>query len=251
MSDATSQLESTSSESAYGSFLARFRALLLDSVVMVVAFVLILFSAAATDIAGAGRVAVFGLAALFLLYEPVMVAHWGGTLGHRWANLRVVSENTGGNPGFWRAFFRFIVKSVLGLPSFIFMALTRRHQALHDRVAGTTVRIHDLSSAREMDVAWERSEAQLEPTGIPSRRRRVLAIVTYTAASFVLLSIISSFSASEACLVSGQCTAVEDLQLQILGFGWLAVIAFIVIAGWRGHLWGARVRAQSAHAPGA
>lgn len=134
-----SQLEPTSpSGSAYGSLLARVRALVLDSVVLLAAVVVILFSAAAIDIPGAGRVAVVGLAALFLLYEPLMVAGWGGTLGHRWANLRVVSDHTGGNPGFWRAFGRFMV-----------------------------------------------------------------------------------------------------------GFGWLAAIAFIIIAGWRGRLWGARVRVRS------
>lgn len=227
---------------AYGSFLARFRAMVLDSIVVMSLFLTILFSASAVDIAMAGRLAVLALVALVLLYEPLLVSRFGATLGHRWSNLHVVSERTGGHPAFWAAFVRFIVKSVLGLPSFIFMAFTRRHQALHDRIAGTTVRIRDLSRAGDHDVAWERSDSELAPPGIPSLGRRVLVITLYVLASFIGLSLFSAVLVSRDCLATEICTESEELRATVAGAAWLALVAFCVIAGWRGYLWGARRR---------
>jgi len=224
-------------ERMYGSFHSRFRALVLDSVVLVGTTMFILFAA---DLAGATRVALFSCIALVLLYEPLLVSMTGATLGHRWSNLRVVVENTGANPGFARAFARFLTKSFLGLPSFIFMALTRRHQALHDLVAGTTVRINDPGQARAIDVARERSAGELEPLGIPSRGRRLGVIAAYLVGSFIAMSILSATLASDACLTTNQCTPGEEFRLQLVGMVWLAVVALIVIAGWRGRLQGAR-----------
>lgn len=45
------------------------------------------------------------------------------------------------------AFARYIIKVVLGLPSFISMAFTSRHQAVHDVLTRTTVQIRDLTLA--------------------------------------------------------------------------------------------------------
>jgi uncharacterized RDD family membrane protein YckC len=228
----------------YGSFFARFRALVLDAVVLVGTTMLILFTA---DLAGATRIAFVSCATLLILYEPVMVARTGATLGHRWSNLRVVAEHSGDNPGFMRALVRFFVKSILGLPSFLFMALTKRHQALHDRVAGTTVRIRDPNRARPIDVVWERSVAELEPAGMPSRGRRLGVIAAYLMGSFIAMSIVSLTLASDACLTTDQCTPSEDFRLEMVALVWLALGAGLVIGGWRARLWGARLpRGRSA-----
>src|SRR3712207_1593867 len=89
---------------AYASFTARFRAVVIDSVVMVAGVVVIMVAAELTrGVPGAGRVLVAALFAEILLYEPLMVWRFGGTVGHRAANLRVVDEASGRNPGLLRA----------------------------------------------------------------------------------------------------------------------------------------------------
>ena len=80
---------------------------------------------------GSGRVLVVLFYGLIFLYEPLLVWGFGATIGQRArTGLRVVDDATGGNPPFWRAFVRFVLKTVLGLPSGIAIAFTRRHQAL-------------------------------------------------------------------------------------------------------------------------
>ena len=57
---------------------------------------------------------------ILLLYEPLFVTRFGGTLGHIWTNLRVVDDR-GGNVGFGKALVRFLIKSLLGWYSFLTM----------------------------------------------------------------------------------------------------------------------------------
>lgn len=231
---------------AYGSFLARFRALLTDALILLAGTIAVMVVGAATS-----RREIFFLAlAFWLLYEPILVSRYGATVGHRYANLRIVSERTGGNISFASALVRFLVKSLLGLPSFIVMALTRRQQALHDWLAGTTVRIDDLNRAKPLDIAWERSDAELEPAGLPSRTRRLLVLVGYLFGSFVAMSIAHVFATSEACILEDKCTSGERLRISVISLIWLGLSAYCIIAGWRGRLWGARIRASVVPSPG-
>jgi uncharacterized RDD family membrane protein YckC len=129
----------------YATFTRRFRALVIDyAVVAVGLFIVIIAGDALWSLPGTGPVAVIAFYGLRFLYEPLLVTLRGATIGHSATNLRVVSPS-GGNPSFVRAFVRFIVKDVLGLPSFISMAFTNRHQAIHDLLTGTTVQIRDLT----------------------------------------------------------------------------------------------------------
>jgi len=82
-----------------------------------------------------------------LLYEPLMVAWCGGTLGHRLLNLKVVDDRTGGNPGLAKALARFLVKALLGVFSFFSMSVSRRHQAIHDMMTSSTVQIREPARA--------------------------------------------------------------------------------------------------------
>ena len=93
------------------------------------------------------RALAFAWWATLLLYEPVMVAWVGGTLGHWALNLRVVDNRTEGNPGLVKAVGRWLLKGLLGVFTFLSMSLTRRHQALHDLLTATTVQIRDPSKA--------------------------------------------------------------------------------------------------------
>lgn len=82
-----------------------------------------------------------------LLYEPLMVAWFGGTLGHRLLNLKVVDDRTGANPSVARAVGRFLIKGLLGILSFLTMSFSKRHQALHDMLTSSTVQIRDPAKA--------------------------------------------------------------------------------------------------------
>ena len=149
-----------------------------------------------------------------------MVARYGGTLGHRVVNLRVVNDATGGNPGFLRALARFVIKTALGILSFTTMALTRRHQAMHDSLTHTTVQVRDLSRARPTDYSVER-EAEIE--GLPSRGRRLAVIAAYLVALFVVLAAVSGLPpdrVSTAFIVPPRCSRRWRAVLRI---PWLAL----------------------------
>jgi uncharacterized RDD family membrane protein YckC len=229
---------------AYASFSRRVNALFFDMLVVTFgAVVLIVFAAVTEGIPGTGRVAVIGLFALLFFYEPVMVWRFGGTIGHRRANLRVVDEATGRAPSFPRAMARYVIKGFLGLVSFATMAVTRRHQAMHDSLTRTTVQIRDPAAAHDADILWERDVA--ESPDRPSRARRLGVIVAYVVLSYVLLSIGLGVLLSEACFMNSACSAGEELFGQVLGFVWIAMSSLIIIAGWRGKLWGCRPRSTA------
>jgi uncharacterized RDD family membrane protein YckC len=83
-----------------------------------------------------------------ILYEPLMVALAGGTLGHRLMNLRVVDDQTATNVTVGKAIGRYLIKGLLGVLSFFSMTFSRRHQALHDMMTKTTVQIRDPTKAQ-------------------------------------------------------------------------------------------------------
>jgi uncharacterized RDD family membrane protein YckC len=230
---------------AYASFGARLRALIIDSLVFAAALVTFLVaSELVPDSRNSGRMLLAVLVLFALLYEPVLVSHSGATLGHRAANLRVVADDSGGNPGFGRALARFIIKSFLELPSFIAMALTRRHQAVHDSLTKTTVQIHDLGRARPGDLEFEREE---EPgTPMPSRWRRAGVILAYSAGVFLLVSLVTGLLLSPECLDDVRCTPGENIVANVTSLAWVAATVYFIVAGWRGRLRGARRSAEPA-----
>lgn len=220
---------------AYASFTARLRAVVTDMIVIAVGLVLIMLI---PDIPGSGRLMLAAMISLLLLYEPILVWRYGATIGHRWNHLRIVADDTGGNPTFPQALLRFLIKSVLGLFSFITMALTRRHQAVHDRLTRTTVRIQDLARVATYDIAWERVD---EPAGgLPSRVRRVAVILVYELTLYMLVGAVSNVTMSEACAARNACSTGDRIALTVLSIGWLATVAWTVIYGWKGKLIGAR-----------
>ena len=122
------------------------------------------------------------------------------------------------------------------------MAFTRRHQTLHDRLTGTTVRIRDLSLAHEADIAWERTAEELEPAGATSRARRVLVILAYLVVIFVVFNVLTWVLVSGACILESRCTPGDGRIQSVLGLAWIVGSVWCVIAGWRGRLWGCRPR---------
>src|SRR5215467_10708632 len=111
-------------ERAYARFLPRLRALIVDSIILVIVLFAAVMIAVAIRMDNLARPLGFAVAAFWLLYEPLFVAYAGGTLGHRWSNLRVVDDRTQGNVSLLKAVSRAIIKGVLGWLSFVTMLTT-------------------------------------------------------------------------------------------------------------------------------
>lgn len=188
-----------------------------------------------------GRAAVFIMILVFVLgYEPFMVAHYGGTFGHRKANLRISCARTDSNLPFWRAAARSLVKQFFGVLAFFFMFITHKGQGLHDLIAGATVTIRNPLAARPEDYFVPRPL----PTGHPaSPIRRVGVTVVYNVLLFVFVGVAASMTVSPSCLSQNACRGADQLILSSLGGGWLILCLASIILGWMGRLPGCRHRA--------
>jgi len=206
-------------------------------IVAALAFLLAVCIVAFGD-AQSGRVFLAGAVAILVLYEPLSVSWLGGTIGHRRNNLRVISDANGGNPALLRSFIRYIIKVFLGLPSFVAMMFTARHQAVHDRLTRTTVQFRDINLAHDSDIAFEREIAP--SVGLPSRIRRIVVIALYEVLLLLAVSLTQAFMLSSACAVQRLCSSGEQLLSSVLGFGWMVGSVVCIVLGWRGRLFGAR-----------
>src|SRR5437763_7994674 len=96
-----------SSGPMYARFSRRLRAFLID--VTLFALVFYLGAIAVDSLAVADtprRLFLFGVVVAILAYDPFLVAFFGGTIGHRLTNLRVIDDRTDGNLGLFKAIAR-------------------------------------------------------------------------------------------------------------------------------------------------
>jgi uncharacterized RDD family membrane protein YckC len=228
---------------AYGRFSRRLRAVVVDWIIVALSLVAALFVAVSANSDRVGRILGFTLVAVWLLYEPVLVSFTGSTVGHYLNNLRVVDDRTRGNVSFLKAVLRVIIKTVLGAYSFVTMATTTRHQAVHDLMTRSTVQIRDRSKAGPYEYVGERTEL-LNPA-MPSVGRRVLVVAAYltgvlAVTSLILFGVARADLISKACLDRDQCLLGEKLLLDGLGLLWFGAFVVCVVQGWRGRLFGCR-----------
>lgn len=226
---------------AYATFTVRARALVIDAAVIAAGLiVLVLLGSFTESLRGSGLATVIGIFALLLLYEPVLVSLYGATLGHRWSNLRVISDSTGNPPSFVVAFLRFILKTILGFPSFFTMAFTRRHQALHDLLTRTTVQLRDVAIAQDFEYVNERAE---DPgVMMPAPWRRLAVSFLYLIAAFVVSNLLTVAILSRQCVLHDSCGSGDRAVSVTIGGVFLLLIPLILILGWQGRLPGARRR---------
>lgn len=227
----------------YATFTRRARAVLIDSAVLTASLVAVFMLAdLASNIPGSGRLAWLAMFCLAMLYEPVLVSRRGATIGHAANDLVIVADETGRPPSFARALARYLGKFPLGVFGFVTMATTRRHQAVHDLLARTTVQVAPTADANTVEFHVERDDDRVV---IPSRARRAIAIVGYVAVLYVVLGRIVHSSLSHTCITDGECSA-GDIDLWRTMFTVLLILsAEIALAGWQGLLPGARSRRAS------
>ena len=84
-----------------------------------------------------GRLMAVIFFALLFAYDPLQVAFFGQTPGHRCLRIKVVNAD-GGRVSILTAYARFITKTILGLFSFLTM-MGPKERAIHDMVTGSKV----------------------------------------------------------------------------------------------------------------
>ncbi len=180
------------------------------------------------------------LLGLVVLYEPVLVSRTGGTVGHHVVNLRVERETSGERLSFGTALLRSLLKGLLGIPSFFFILLTRRHQSLHDKLTHSVVVVQDLEKARPEHYVYERAEtpgARAEGVSVP---RRVLVILAYAVGVLIIFSFASALLVSAPCLERDACSSGENLTETLTGLFMILGWGAVMVLGWTGRLPGAR-----------
>jgi uncharacterized RDD family membrane protein YckC len=223
----------------YATFRRRFHAFVVDVAVITA---VVVFVAISTDIAenvpGYGRFAWLLMFAALFLYEPFFVWWRGATVGHAMNHLTVVADRTGRSPGLARAFARYLIKGTLGLPCFVVMAFTKRHQALHDLVTKTTVQV-------ETDVALDPGEYHVERTAdasilLPSRTRRALVMIAYLVALFIGFGVLLYLIDPRGCLRDNSCPDGTRALGTAVTFVYYGASLLAIVAAWKGLLFGAR-----------
>jgi uncharacterized RDD family membrane protein YckC len=240
-------IDDASSQSAsgplYGRFSRRFQAALIDGIVILLAIFSAVFVAVTLESQSLARVLGFSVAAGWLLYEPLLVALTGSTVGHWLRNLRVIDNRTGGNLNIVKAVARTLIKAVLGWLSFVTMATTQRHQAVHDLLTSSTVQVRNAVAANPGDYNSERTE--LASASMPSRLRRLIIIGLYLIASYLITTVaLAALPATDAvswgCINNSRCNTSEQFLVVGLSLAWLGVSILCIVLGWRGRLVGAR-----------
>ena len=236
--DTEIRADTASAKTFYGRFPRRLRAFVIDMIIIVLLLLSTLFVVISTNSDQVGRIVGFTLIAVGLLYEPLLVSLTGSTVGHYLTNLRVVDDQTHGNVGFLKAVVRLLIKTVLGIYSFITMAMTSRHQAVHDLLTRSTVQIRDRSKWVPDEYVVERAELS-SPT-MPSRIRRTVIILVYLFAAFVIYVLIFALLTTNGF---------SERAIMPVALAWLVVSVLLIIQGWRGRLYGCRALGQGKITP--
>lgn len=75
---------------------------------------------------------------IFILYEPILVSFFKGTIGHKAMGIQIVSRrDQEGKINLLFAIVRFIVKSFLGWISLLTISTDKENRALHDMAVGS------------------------------------------------------------------------------------------------------------------
>jgi uncharacterized RDD family membrane protein YckC len=223
----------------YASFRSRFRAFLLD--VLILAAVVVVSTSAMARFQESQSVNVgilVALAGLGLAYEPLMVTFCGGTLGHVWSNLRIVDSRTADRLPVGRALLRTLVKSAFGMLSFVFIFVTHQSQTLHDLAARSAVTIRNPASARARDYARPRVERPNR--SMPSRARRVAVIAAYFLFLLIAIGWFHSIAVSQSCFADEVCSASETAITTVSSGLVMLALGVTILMGWTGRLPGCR-----------
>lgn len=210
---------------SYPVVMLRLKALLLDSTllgILVMALVMV-----AIKFAGDNRALKTVIILVpSILFEPILIWLTGGSIGHHYAGIKVVSGKSGKNLFVVNGVLRFLTKSLLGVVSLASMLITKRHQSLHDVVSGSVVIFKDESNALRRHKLRERVVTK---SGVkPSLLRRILVALVYVVLVYFVLSLPMGFVVPAQCLDHNICSSESNLiisaYLLLLGLSLLAIV---------------------------
>jgi uncharacterized RDD family membrane protein YckC len=225
----------------YATFTRRFRAVVADTAIVVAGIMLVVVASDTIERATGSGLAVWLLmCCLAFLYEPLFVWRRGATIGHSMNQLAVVADGTGQRPGLAQALARYFIKLVLGISSFVTMALSRRHQTVHDFLTKTTVQLVPDADDELTDFHVERPEEP--PEALPSRGRRFVVAFGYLFTLYVVFVVAILLIDSNKCIHRGNCSETMHMVIDGVVLLWLATSLASVAAVWKGLLLGARRR---------
>jgi uncharacterized RDD family membrane protein YckC len=225
---------------AYPRLIKRVRAVLIDWIVLTVAAFGTLILGGMLGVSHVYGKVMLVLGVIFVL-EPGLVAFTGGTIGHHLQRIRITRADGKGNINIFFAFFRFIVKTLLGWLSFIFVLTTTRHQAVHDLVAGSVVIYKDTKGLPVFEIQAERKLDKATYI-YPPAWRRVIVIALYALLLTFALSIVVAGFSTQDCVYVNRCTTTDKFAESAFGLFWLFGFGWLIVHGWNGELYGCRRR---------
>lgn len=126
-------------ENNYPGVLDRVKAVVADSVVIIIFMIIItyIFSAIGNVPDNARK---FAFIFIFILYDPIFTSFFGGTIGHMAFGIRVRrANNQVKNIFFPLALIRFMAKALLGWISLLTVNGNVKRKAIHDFLSGSIV----------------------------------------------------------------------------------------------------------------
>jgi uncharacterized RDD family membrane protein YckC len=231
-------MNDASTEVQYPRLIRRVRAFLIDSVLIIIVFYTWMVSLPAFGDSHF-LLKIFTLVLPIMIIEPGLVAFTGGTPGHHIMGLRIRDASRDENIGFLRATARAIVRTFFGWLSFIFVLVTKKHQALHDYFTLTVVVLRRPETLPAHEKFAPRTEDDARYL-FPSKLRRFVVILLYALLSVVVLSALGAVFLSEECATTNRCSAAENVTANALGIIWFICIGATIVLGWRGLLFGCR-----------
>ncbi len=174
------------------------------------------------------------------LFEPLMLALTGGTLGHHFFGIKVVRADGEGNLPLLRAFLRFCVRFIVGIPSLLFMLATRRRQAAHDVIVESLVLFKDPSRAKPHDIASEIAFG--DP---PSALRKLAVFALYVFPVLFVFSSAFGILVSPGCLQRNLCSDGETLAIIFTAMAFSLIMFALAVLALRAKLPGLRPREDS------
>lgn len=175
----------------YSSLPRRIKASLIDSLIVLTLFIAlpVTFNALFQN---ESVLAAFLMYTPILILEPLLVSFSGATIGQHLFGVEVVKINTLAKCPLLLSFIRYYTKILLGGFSVIYMLFSKKHQAIHDYIAGTIVIMSRKRIKAEPDFASQGEQEQYENSGYnyPSAPRRFFVFILWFIIAIVILSII-------------------------------------------------------------
>ncbi|WP_121665970.1 RDD family protein [Mesonia aquimarina] len=116
----------------------RVKAAVIDAIVLII--LIMITSTVFSDI---GEVPVYTkvivFCFIFLGYEPLMLSIFGATFGHRMMSLKVQQDSKDKKLNIISAFFRFVIKALLGWISLLTISSDKKGKAIHDKAVKSVV----------------------------------------------------------------------------------------------------------------